>query len=43
MKVGRTTFPGTRLDLRQVEVSVVRQLWHFLRTRSLSFVEASSV
>lgn len=38
-----TTLPGLRLDLRQVEVSVVQQLKHLRRTRSLSFVAASSV
>jgi hypothetical protein len=38
-----TTLPGLRFDLLQVDVSVVRQLKHRLRTLSLSFVEASSV
>ena len=39
----RTTLPGERLDLRQVEVSVVQQLKQRRRTRSLSLVAASSV
>jgi hypothetical protein len=39
----RTTLPGLRLDLRHVEVSVVPQLKHFLRTLSLNLVVASSV
>ncbi len=38
-----TTLPGLRLDRRQVEVSVVQQLKHLRRTRSLSLVLASSV
>jgi hypothetical protein len=38
-----TTFPGLKLERRHVEVSVVPQLKHLLRTRSLNFVEASSV
>jgi len=39
----RTTFPGLRFDLLQVEVSVVQQLKHLLRIPSVSFVAASSV
>jgi hypothetical protein len=39
----QSTFPGLRFDRRQVDVSVVQQLKHRLRTRSLSFVVASSV
>jgi hypothetical protein len=35
--------PGLRLLRRQVEVSVVQQLKQRRRTRSLSFVAASSV
>ena len=38
-----TTLPGERLDLRQVDVSVVQQLKQRRRTRSLSLVAASSV
>jgi hypothetical protein len=38
-----TTLPGFRLDLLQVEVSVVQQLKHRLRILSLSLVVASSV
>lgn len=38
-----STFPGLRFDLRHVEVSVVQQLKHLLRTLSLSLVVASSV
>lgn len=38
-----TTLPGLRLERRQVDVSVVQQLKHRRRTRSLSFVAASSV
>ncbi len=41
--IGLTTFPGLRLERRQVEVSVVQQLKQRRRTRSLSFVAASSV
>lgn len=37
------TLPGDKLDLRQVEVSVVQQLKQRRLTRSLSFVAASSV
>jgi len=43
MRMERTTLPGLRLDLRQVEVSVVQQLKHLLRIPSVSFVAASSV
>ena len=43
MERALTTFPGLRLERRQVEVSVVQQLKQRLRTRSLSFVAASSV
>ena len=39
----RTTFPGLRFDLLQVEVSVVQQLKHLLRIPSVSLVAASSV
>ena len=39
----RTTLPGLRLLLRQVEVSVVQQLKHRRLTRSESLVAASSV
>lgn len=38
-----TTLPGFRLDRRHVDVSVVQQLKHRRRTRSLNFVDASSV
>lgn len=37
------TLPGERFERRHVLVSVVQQLKHLLRTRSLSFVAASSV
>jgi hypothetical protein len=40
---GLTTFPGLRFERRQVDVSVVQQLKQRLRTRSDSFVVASSV
>jgi hypothetical protein len=40
---GRTTLPGLKLLLLHVLVSVVQQLKHRLRTRSLSFIAASSV
>ena len=43
MEGALTTFPGLRLERRQVDVSVVQQLKQRLRTRSLSFVAASSV
>jgi len=39
----QSTFPGLRLERRQVEVSVVQQLKHRRRTRSESLVVASSV
>jgi len=38
-----STLPGLRFDLRHVDVSVVQQLKHLLRTLSLSFLVASSV
>ena len=38
-----TTLPGFRLDLLQVDVSVVAQLKHRLRILSFSLVVASSV
>ena len=43
MQSVRTTFPGFKLERRQVDVSVVQQLKHRRLTRSLNFVEASSV
>ena len=38
-----TTLPGLRFERRHVDVSVVQQLKHLRRTRSLSLVVASSV
>lgn len=38
-----TTLPGFRLDLLQVDVSVVQQLKHRLRILSFNLVVASSV
>lgn len=37
------TLPGDKLERRHVLVSVVQQLKHLLRMRSLNFVDASSV
>jgi hypothetical protein len=39
----RTTLPGLKLLRLHVLVSVVQQLKHLRRTRSLSFIAASSV
>jgi hypothetical protein len=39
----QSTLPGFRLDLLQVDVSVVQQLKHRLRILSFSLIVASSV